>query len=264
MKVESLEKVPTDFHGLYKKADDGFVLDAESPSVKSAVAAITRLNTALKASRAEAKAKKSVDLTPLAEFGDSPEAISINFKQKLEEAQIAAKATGNQDLARQIEKIKADLGKTHGLELQTREKRIEALTGQLYQRMVRNEALTALAGAGVIDPDLALPFIEKQVKVEEKDGQFSVTVRDEAGDVRYSGATGQQLTIRELVEGMKADKKYGPLFKSEAASGPGTPPGSPSRSTSTKKVPTEMSSVEKISAGLRKGQHQSGKAAASR
>jgi hypothetical protein len=127
--------------------------------------------------------------------------------------------------------------------------------------MVRAEAVTALAEAGVIDPELAIPFVEKRVKVEEKDGKFTVFVTDEAGDIRYSGTTGAPMSIKEFVGEIKADQKFSPLFKSEQRSGGGTPPGAPNR-PALKPTGKDMSPTEKIAMGLSKGQFQRGRAAA--
>jgi hypothetical protein len=62
--------------------------------------------------------------------------------------------------------------------------------------------------------------------------------------------------VTELVTEMKGDEDYGRAFDSEDKGGSGPTPGS------MKRTPTpsgkEMSSVDKISAGLQKGQHNKG------
>lgn len=258
--VSDLNTVPEDFRGLYSETEEGsgkYRLASDNEGVKSAVAAITRLNQALKASRAEAKANKQnkVDLSPLADYGDTPEAILEGFNSKLTELNEQLKKKGGEDLSRQVEKIKQDLATAHAKELETRDKRVEALTGQLHGLLVTNEAKGALTEANVIDADLALPFVQNQVKVAEDDGKFMVSVVDDAGDVRYSGVTGAPMTIKELVAEMKSKEKFAPLFKSEAPGGGGTKPGgSPAPRGAHRGDTSQLSSVAKISQGLAKGQ----------
>lgn len=265
--VADLNSIPEDFRGLYAETEEGsgkFKLDSDNPGVKSAVAAVTRLNQALKASRAEAKAAKNnkVDLSPLADFGDTPEAIAETFNGKINELQDSLKKKGGEDLQRQVEKIKADLAQAHAKELDGSKKRIEALTGQLHNLLVTNEATAALTEAGVIDADLALPFVTKQVAVEETDGKFSVSVKDDAGDVRYSGVTGQPMSIKELVAEMKGKEKFGPLFKSDTPSGGGKPPLGQPRTGHLGKDTSQLSSIDKISQGIKKGQARQARRAA--
>jgi len=254
--VESIDKVPQDFRGLYVEGDDGkFKLDTTDPKVKSAVSAITGLNKALVASRAEARDAKGkvIDLSALSEFGDTPDAILEGVNTKIDEIKKASKGKGAEDLERQVTKIKEELAKSHAVELEKAVKRGDALQGQLYTLLVQNEATMALAEAKAIDPDLARPFIEKQVKVTEENGKFEVHVIDEAGDPRYSGTTGTYMSIKELVAEMKAKEKFAPLFKSETQSGGG---GDPHKASGGVRRGGEQqgdkSSIDKISSGLEK------------
>lgn len=247
--VDNLEKVPTDFRGLYKEIEGKYTLDSDNAGVKSAVAAIISLNESLKKARTDAKNNK-VDLSPLKDFGASPAEILEAFNSKIEE--ISKKTgKGSEDVQRQVEKIKAELAEAHAKEVKAHSARGDALKGQLYALMVSNSAISALAEAGAIDSDLALPFLEKQVKVEEEDGKFTVYVKDNAGDIRYSGASGSPMTIKELVAEMKGQDKYKPLFKSEAPRGGGAPG---SRKPLTKPTDRELTPLEKIAIGLEKGQ----------
>jgi len=257
--VDAIESVPEDFRGLYVEGEDGkFKLNTDDGSTKSAVAAISRLNKALVASRAEAKANKAkqVDLSMLAEYGETPEAILEGFNAQIEEARKAGKGKDAEALERQVSKIKEDLQKAHQAEIEAREKRITGLTGQLHQHLVSSAATSALAEAGIIDPDLGMPFVTRQVKVSEEDGEFKVNVVDNAGDIRYSGSTGAPMTIKELVTEMKGQDKFKSLFKSEAPSGGGAPRTS---HQSPKPGGKDMTSVDKIAAGIGKGQYDRGR-----
>jgi hypothetical protein len=251
-KVKDLSSVPNDFQGLYEAAGDGdgFVLRADD-ATKSAVSAITGLNKALKVARAEAAGFKgsAVDLSALADYGKDPSEILTSFNEKLAAA-IKDQPT-KEDMARQLDKIKADLSKAHSEELKVSSKRGDALKSQLYGHLVTSAAKTALAEAGAIDSDLALPFLERQVKVIEEDGTFSVNVVDGTGDARYSGVTGSPMSVGELVAEMKANEKYGPLFKSEVgAGGSGTPAEGGRRSNANAGDKADKSPTEKIRSGL--------------
>lgn len=248
--VDSLDKVPQDFRPLYNSepGDDGTYSVAEN--FQPVAAAITGFNKNLKEMRKGLK-DKQIDLTPLADFGDSPTAIKEAFESKLAELEETYKSTANKDVAKQIENVKAAMAEAHGKELSKRDARSEALQNQLYSLMVENTATAAIAEAKGL-PDLLMPFIKDQVKVAEGDGQLKVNIIDGNGETRY-GHTGSPMTIKELVTEMKANEKYGRLFESEERSGSGMPPGPTRRPNSSQQ--RTLSANEKIAVGLSKGQH---------
>ena len=133
-------------------------------------------------------------------------------------------------------------------ELEKRDQRNQALQNQLYGLLVENSAVAAVAELKGV-PELLLPFIKTQVKVAEENGEFKVQVLDGQGEVRY-GATGSPMTIKELVQEMKAQEKYGRLFESEAPAGPGGKPPGSGRSTPVRPSGKELTSAEKIAQGL--------------
>lgn len=250
--VKDLNAVPTDFQGLYTDAGDGtFTLASDHPGVTSAVAAVIRLNEALTSSRAEAKANKKavVDLSPLAEFGDSPEAIKTAVQTKLEELQAELAKGGKAKI--NLDKIKEEIAQAHAQKLTDSEAQNTALQGQLYDMMVTTQATTAVVDAKG-NPKLLMPFIKNQVQALQEDGQFKVLVVDSDKERRYSGTTGQPMTIAELVQEMKGQEDFGALFNSEVPNGPGI------KNTQRKVLPkgkTELSANEKIAQGLAKGQY---------
>lgn len=253
--VATLDKVPTDFQGLYKQDGDKYVLDTENAATKSAVSAITRLNEALKASRAEAKNFKGqkIDLSSLSEYGTSPEEILAGFKSKTEE--LEGKLQGNQEAKLNLDKIKEDLAKAHLKDMQGKDTQMDTMSKQLDKVMVDSVAKSSISEAKG-DVELLLPFVTKQVKnVKGEDGEFRVFVVDAQGDKRFSGVTGEAMTIGELVAEMKGSEKFNKLFTSEQKSGGGMPPGASNKSLGTQKPnQSELSSMEKITQGLAKGQ----------
>ena len=243
--VESVDKVPEPFRPFYAQNAEGkFAL---SPDYTGAAQAIVGLNRSLKAARAEAKAKggQIVDLSPLADFGQTPEEIKAAIQARLDEAQ-AEVAKGSQAKLN-LDKIKQDLAEAHSRELGKYQTRSQALEQQLYGVLVENAAVSAISELKGM-PELLMPFVKTQVKVKDENGSFTAYVVDAQGDQRYSGITGQPMTIKELVAEFKANEKFGRLFESEAPSGGGTQPGP--RTTGIRIPPAQMSSTDKISAGL--------------
>lgn len=241
--VESIDKVPAQFQKLYadKPGEDGkFSVNPDFQPVAEALNGFNRSNKTL---REAAKKFVPTDLSPLAEYGDTPEAIREAITLKIQEATGAKGA----DLKKQVDAAVAAAKEGHTKELTKAQTRAQALQDQLYGLMVENGATAAVAELKGV-PELLLPFIKQQVKVTEEDGKFVVQVIDTAGEPRY-GATGSLMTIKELVAEMKANEKYGRLFESERPGGGGKPPGSgrqPVKQVSSK----EMTSAEKIAAGL--------------
>lgn len=244
--VENLEIVPEAFRPLYgkDKAADG--KHAVVGDLQPIASAILGLNKSLKAAREDAKKKPTVDLTPLAEFGDAPDKILASFQAKIKEVETRLAEGGKVN----IEKIRNEFAQAHQTELNKRDTRNTALQNQLYGLMVDQSATLAIAEAKGA-PELVLPFIRSQVKVQEEDGKFNVYVVDGSGDRRYSAATGQPMSIKELVAEMRSDKRYGRLFDADAPNGGGmTPGGGKGKPNNPAAVKT---AVEKIAAGLSKG-----------
>ena len=250
--VDSIDKVPEQFRGIYKQGDDGKFVPDEAH--KGIVEAVTGLNRSLKAARAEAKAKTPVDLSPLSDFGKTPEEIKAGIQTKIKELQDQLAAGGEAKL--NLDKVRSDLAAAHAKDLEKTNARATALQNQLYGLLVENAATAAVAELKGV-PELLLPFIKNQVKVVEQDGEFKVFVVDGAGDQRYSGVTGQPMTIKELVAEMKANEKFGRLFESEAPAGGGMPPRG--GQTPPRQQGKTLTANEKIAAGLAKGNFRRGR-----
>lgn len=244
--VEALDTVPENFRVFYVASDSGFKLNSEDGATSAAVASITGLAKSLTAARGDAK-KGKVDLSALSEYGDTPDAIAEAVTTKMTELSDQIK-TGSKAKV-DIDKIRADLAGAHATDIQKREAVNTALRDQLYGMMVTTEATTAITSNKGI-PELLMPFVKSQVQVIEEEGKLNAYVVDAQGDQRYSGTTGSPMTIGELVVEMKSNKQFGRVFESEAPSGPGTPP-SPRRISP--KLGTDMSSTDKIAAGIRAG-----------
>lgn len=242
----SLDTVPEQFRPMYgtEVGDDGKY--AVNPVFAGVATAINGFNKTTKTLRQQLKSA-AVDLSPLAEYGSTPDEILTGFQTALQTLKEGAKGKG-EEVQKQIESMKEALKAGHAKELGVKDQRIEGLQSQLYQLLVRDAANGAISKEDGI-PDLLLPFVERQIKVSEADGKFSVNVVDDSGEIRY-GNTGGPMTVSELVQEMKTKEMYLPLFKSPGRSGSDTRPGS----TIRQPLPgnRELSANEKIAQGLNK------------
>ncbi len=247
--VTDLSTVPEQYRPLYKEDDGKFTLD-KNEQVGAAVEGLVSLDKALTDARKEARDHKAkvVNLDVLLEFGTSPDEIlaGINAKVGELEGQIA----GDGEARLNLDKIKDDLNKAHAKDLSAKDKRIDALTGQFHELMVKSAATTALAEAKG-DTELLMPFVLEKAKIVEEDGEFNVFIADEVGDRRYSGTTGTPMTIAELVDEMKNTDRYGKLFESDKPTGGGKGPRS-SAEGQIKASGETQTSVDKIQTGLDK------------
>jgi hypothetical protein len=247
--LDSLDTVPPDFQPFYKKTDEGkFVIDDDSPPVKSAVKLVVGLSTALRNSRAEAK-KGSVDLTPLKTYGNTPDEIATKINETI--------ATLNEQIKGvNPDKMKGELAKQFAGEIETHKKTAEALKTQLYTVLVKKEAVDAI-GRQKGDVELLLPFVEKHVQtVQLANGSFGVRVVDSKGEPEYN-TSGGEMTVDELVAAMKTQPKYAKLFASESPKGGGAAPAAGARAGGPTIRPaldkSKMSPIQKIKAGLAGG-----------
>lgn len=254
MEVANLEGVPEQFRPLYgpKAEGEGFVLKVDDPAIKGAVEAILGHSKALKASRAEAKALKGkvMDLSPLSEYGASVEEIRAGIEAKVTGLEDQIK--GGKQAKIDLDRARAEIAAGFAKEKEALAGRAKSLMDQLEALLADNAARTELADA--VDPDLVLPFVKSNLRVVEDEGKFQAFVVDADGNRRYSGVTGQPMTIKELVGEMRASEKYRPLFKSETRRGSGSVPGSSAVSDRSlhRQSRESMSATEKIAEGLRK------------
>lgn len=247
--IADLTKVPEQFRGFYAEdpqAAGKYRLRGDDPVVKGSVEALIGLNKALRAERGLTKDLKGkvVDLSPLGDYGKTVEEISASVKAKIDELQ-----AGSGKNKADIEQMRKDITAAHAKEIAAKATAVENLTGQLRTLLVDNAIRQAL-GDKAIDPDLAMPFVQRFVQAVLDDrGQYQVHVVNEEGAQRHNGATAQPMTIPELVKEMAGTTKYAPLFKSAAPRGSGSSPGAAAGSRPAGDN-RRLSPQEKIAAGL--------------
>jgi hypothetical protein len=237
--LSKLDSVPEPFRSMYEEKDGQYHLNEAFHAVGDA---IDGLNKSLSTERENAR-KKSVDLSPLSDYGDSPEAIAESFKTKLGELEGQIKSAPN------IDKVRQELKTAHEKQLEQANARSTALTSQLHTLLVENQATVAIAGERG-DPELVMPHLKqfvRVVEVDDKDGKKKLVAQvvDKDGDPRFDPASSQPLSIHQLVKEFKGHEKYGRLFESDAPSGGGgTAPGRPPQNGA------ELTANEKIARGL--------------
>lgn len=252
--VEDISAVPEEFRPLYVESADTpgtFGLNHSEPTIAGAIKALIGMSGALGASReAERKAKAGqIDLSPLSEFGTDVGSIReavIAMQEELTNAK-AGKIPGVD-----VDKLKAELAKAHATQLATKDQENDSLKSQLHSVLV-DAALTSAIAEAKGNGALLRPMLASKIRPFFDDkGRMTVAVVDEAGDRRFSGVTGEHMTIAELVAETKADKQFAAAFESAALPGSGLSPDSP---TAPKRTSTQQAtdSVSLISRGLSKG-----------
>jgi hypothetical protein len=244
--MESLETIPENLRPIYAEAGGKYAIPENLRGVADAITGLFQVNSKIRDENKTLLRKSQVDLSGLEEFGEDLPTIKERIKARLAELEEAATKGAESKL--NVEKVRQEMKAAMDKAIAEERKVQEALRGTVHRYLVTSGASEALAAEGAI-VELAMPFVERQVKVIEQDGEFKAVVVDKDGDPRISGGTGQPMTIRELVREMKSMEMYKPLFKSEAKSGGGALPGKTGA-----KPPVnpnkELTPIERIKAGL--------------
>lgn len=258
--VAKIEDVPEQFRPLYAQTEgsDAFNL-VDDPKVKSAIEAVSGAFRALDAERAAHKATQGTipDLTPLADFGSSPQEIRDNIAAKLEEAAKASKSGKGPNIEDALAQAKGEWTKAHVGELKQRDEKVTGLQGQLQTLLVDQAIDQAVAKINPTEAGARYfkMLLKEQVRPKLTDNnQLDVTIVDSAGTQRFSGSDARPdgaMTIQELAAEAAADAANKPYIKSEAPSGGGTPPGSTQGTGGRPAQGAAKSAAAKIAAGLK-------------
>ena len=258
--LETLDAVPQDFRGLYiaNGEGEGFRLNTEGEGVGPAIAAVSRLNKALKASREDTRRAKekagTVDLTPLADYGTDVESILTGVQAALTEAREAGTGKSAEKVKEQLAALRKELETAHTAAMQVVTTRLDGRTAQLNRELSTNRLKAELQEQGAINADVVVPFLQQQIGTREADnGDLVSYVRDmssgESDAVRFSSTTGKEFTIAELVTEFAGQEANKALFKSEKSPGTSTKPAH----QVTRKTDTKVGGdrpQDKISRGL--------------
>ena len=267
--VEDINAVPEQYRGLYQEVTDGedagkFAL---SDAAKGLATAYDGVSTQLKSTQADKK-KASSEAAQRRVATQAIEDLAVKLGLEVEDASkiaeaieshitdLSGKVANGEEIKINLDKIKADAEKRINEALSEKDKELDGMRGALNKHLIGDVASRALAEAkGSVD--LLMPHVKSHTKVFQDGDSFVVRVVDADGEARSDGAGGW-MTVGALVKEMKGDDKFARAFESEAPGGSGTPPGAGSQKQGLLKKGEELSSVQKISSGLNKGQYKTG------
>jgi len=270
--VEDINGVPEKYRGLYGEGEgDNAGKFTLLPSSMGIVADLLGNQESLLGVRNDKKkvtdenaerrlASKAIDEFALSvglEAGDDGMTAALKaFVDNLQE-----QIKGGKEIKINMEKVNAEADRRVAAVTETKDGELAEMRGALSKHLISDAASRALAEhKGSID--LLLPHVLAACKMVRKDsGDYGVTVLDAQGDARLDSAGGF-LGVGGLVAEMKTQDRFGRAFESEAPNGSGTTPGSMSRSTQrpgSQQNMDNLSSQQKISIGLTKGQAVDGR-----
>jgi hypothetical protein len=265
--VESLDTVPETFRGLYQEVTEGdnagrFTVAEGAKGLVAAYSGLAKNAAGLRQEKKAASdesaqrrhALKSVEDTlsglgvEIGEEGIGPavEAFVTDLQEKVK---------GGSALKVDLDKIKQQFSQQEQTIRSETQQELETMLGSLRKHMVSASALgVPVKHKG--SPELLLPHVERHADVVKDDnGEYVVRVKDADGSVRLN-AQGDPMSIDDLVVEMKTKDAFARAFESEVPGGTGSTPGSMQRPAPRSNNRENMSAVEKIGAGLAKGQHK--------
>ena len=243
--VDDITDVDENLRPFYSEGEDGkHTIREEFKATTASWDGMVTANTRIRKDNKSLQGSK-VDLSPLSAYGATVTEIAEAFateKQGLSDIIDKKKDAPNP------EKIKKQMAESFAEKEKSYKAKNDALQSQLYATLITNEVQSAIS-AEKGDAELLLPFVTNQVKMVEVNGQQAARVLDSDGDSRY-GATGSEMTVRELVSSMRKDKKFAKLFMADVKQGGGPP--SNQLPTSGPRGKANLSPAEKIQAGMEK------------
>ena len=259
--VANLDKVPDNIKPFYEKEDaeaedSQFVLKQNDPVVAAAVGIITSQQAIVVKERRNKGT--AVDLTPLAAYGSTVEEIVAGVDK--EKATLTTQiADGGASVAKQIEDMKREMHTAHGAVVETKDKEIVNLTGQLDEHMLDTEITAASLNFPGLNPKLIAPFARQRMSIDvnEESGKRRVVVLDAGGEVKFSmDRPGEKASATELLEEMSKNASYQQLFPAKNKQGSDLHPNNHSSNRTDKGGP--KTAAEKISAGVGRALAQRG------
>lgn len=217
--VSNIEDVPEKYRPFYERqGDEGdYFLDSELH------AKITKLVESLEKERKRSKdaAREAKQWT---ELGESPDAVKAQIEalkqahaEELEQMKKLIDEKG--DAKEKFERLRQDLLKQHAQELASKDELVAQMKATLRKHIVESAAKSAIAEAkGKVKP--LLPYVLQKVDMIEENGTYRAVVIDEDGEPRLT-RDGKEMDIRGLVEELKADPEFQPLFEAAPVSGSG-------------------------------------------
>jgi vacuolar-type H+-ATPase subunit I/STV1 len=201
---------------LYKEDNGKYILNVE-PVEGYALEDITGLKNTLSSER-----KKREELeTKYYDLKDIDPKAALEALQKIEEMESYDPEKDADKIAGvKVEALKKQLVEKHTKELTEKEEKLGKLSSKLESLLIDSAAAQALSEAkGSVA--LLLPHIKSQTRVREVEGDYVVEILDKDGNVRIGNKDGDNMTIGELIEEMKASDVYARAFEGANQSGSG-------------------------------------------
>ena len=267
--VETIEVVPEKYRGLYAEITEGdnvgqFALTDSAKGLVTDYSGLARSAAGLRQEKKTASDESATRRHEIKGITDSLTGLGVEIGDEGMIPAIEAFVASLQDQVKggakhqvDLDKIKAQFAQQLVDAKADNEKSQSGMLSTLTRHMVIGDAKAAIAEAKGSIP-LLLPLVTGQsVVVPNDDGtDYVVRIKDPDGTFRLDAA-GNPLTIKGLVGDMKTKEEFQRAFESEIKPGTGSPPGAMNRSTQQRAGATELTSVEKIRAGLKKGQARS-------
>ena len=269
--VETIEVVPEKYRGLYSEITEGdntghYGLSEAAKGLVTDYTGLARSAAGLRQEKKTASDESATRRHELKSVNESLTALGVEIGEEGMIPAIEAFVAGLQEQVKggkthqvDLDKIKAQFATQLADSKTDNETSQAGMLATLEKHMVIGDATAAIAEAKGSIP-LLLPLVKGQcVVVPNDDGtDYVVRIKDPDGTYRLDAA-GNPLTIKGLVTDMKTKEEYQRAFESESKGGSGSPPGSmKTPATNRAAGQGEMSSVEKIREGLKKGQARTG------
>jgi Txe/YoeB family toxin of Txe-Axe toxin-antitoxin module len=215
--IDKLEDVDEALRPLYEEKDGKFQLAVEG--IEDASGLKKALNSERQQRAAFEKKVKAWEA-----LGKTPEEIAelTAAAQQAEEDKLKG--------AGEWEKLKAQMNDAHKRALDAKDAAIAAkdaeiagMRASLERHLIVAQATAEIAAAKG-EPELLLPVVQRFMKVNEENGNYSTQIVDAKGDPRVD-AKGNPLSLSALMAELKANEKYGRAFEGSGSSGSGMPPG---------------------------------------
>lgn len=215
--IDKLEDVEEALRGLYEEKDGKFHLIVDGIEDNTSIKADLR-----KANKEAAERRKQLEAW--ARLGKTPDEI---------EELVAAAARAEEDKlkgAGEWDKLKNQMNEAHKRALDakdaviaTKDGEVAAMRKSLESHLIVAQATAEIAAAKG-EPELLLPVVQRFMKVNEENGNYSTQIVDAKGDPRVD-AKGNPLSLSALMTELRANEKYGRAFEGSGQSGGGMPPG---------------------------------------
>lgn len=257
-------EIPDDFKPLYEKNSEGkWSITAQAKPIVSAYVGMSKSHEKAKADLRNSNKESADRKGSLKQFEELAGKYGIEIKDDVSLVDalnthiesLMGDSKAAKDAKVNIENIQKAANTRIATEQAAAQSTVKAMEGVLAKHLIEGVASGALAKLKG-DAGLLMPHVRSQARVVKEGEDYVVRVVDDKGEVR-TNQSGGLMSVEELVTEFKTT--YPRAFESEANGGGGKQ--STSSQQTQRRSDAPKSSVDKIAAGLAKGQHVGGKAA---